>query len=93
MFLLICLKQTPQENPPWAAADARLSETTDTLIHLTDRLEDRLRLVMGSDDALIGSTMEQCNSISPAVKTLHQYADEIFVVNERLSAILDRLDI
>lgn len=81
------------KDTPWSAADRRLSETTDVLIQLTDRLEDRLCLVMGDPVPVDVAPEYGSSSTAPAVKTLHHYSDRIFDVNERLSAILDRLDI
>lgn len=78
---------------PWNAADARLSDTVDNLTRLVDHLEGRLVLVMREDDSPGSTPPEFGSRNAPVVMTLHHYADRIFDVNERLSTILDRLDI
>lgn len=78
---------------PWCAADARLSETVDSLHRLVDHMESRLELVMSGDVVPQSNPPEYNDRAAPVVKSFHHYADRIFDVNERLAAILDRLDI
>lgn len=82
------------DSTSWQDADLRLSNTVDTLHQLVEKLEQRLVLVMTTDDVSESNLPDAATDRNaPVVKTLHHYADRVFNVNERLSAILGRLDI